>query len=362
MSIRTEILTLSALPAFVESARFQQLPAIPISPQRALSYAHHPLANPDDKVLYLAWISDQLVGYRLILPDVVHLPAGQQQVGWYSCVWVQPNHRGKGIAKQLVEQTMADWGGQILYQNPAPASHQLYQRTGRFADYALPGQRWYHRFHLAEIWARKKGKRHFLMPALHLLDGVANWVIHPVLQRPLPTQFNPTEWQEVDVWSPDALDFIQQQSKQQLFQRSAAEWQWITAFPWVEEGPADQNSKRYYFSAKAHEYRQQRIEFNASGTIIGALFTRRWNGHLDVLYWWGDATAAERAVHYLGFQIKKKAVRSLTVFQPVLRSTLQQRHTGFAFTKSIARHYYYPKEWSIGNRVIQAGDGDGVFT
>lgn len=362
MSIHIEILTLQELPAFVASERFSQLPDIPISPQRAQSYAHHPHANVSWQVLYLAWEKGHLVGYRLILPDTAMLPEGSHPVGWYSCVWVHPDHRGKGIAKQLVKQTMTDWEGQILYQNPAPASHGLYQSTGHFATYTLSGKRWYHRFHLAELWTRKKGHNHWLVPLFQFIDGLANATIYPLLQSRLPKAFDSSTSVEVNDWSRSALDLMEANASQQLFHRDAAEWQWITNYPWVEEGLEDEDSQRYYFSAKASQYEQQRVEFRSNDTTIGALFTRLWNGHLDVLYFWGDEDAAALATTYLGYQVSTARVLSITVFHPLLNKAMQQRHKGFAFSKSVERHYYFPKDWSIGDRVIQPGDGDGVFT
>lgn len=362
MSLHLEILTLQDLPTFVASDRFQQLPDIPISPQRARSYAHHPHAKKSLQVLYLAWEKEQLVGYRLILPDTAYLPDGPRSVGWYSCVWVHPSHRGKGIARQLVAQTMSDWKGEILYQNPAPASHGLYQSTGRFAPYTLSGQRWYHRFHFAELWSRKKGNSHPLTPFLMACDYVANTLLYPLLQFRLPKTYDTTAIAEVDQWSASALALMKESCKKQLFHRDAETWQWISDYPWVEEGPENEVTKRYYFSATARQYQQQRIEIRREGTTVGAFFTRLWNGHLDVLYWWGDSAAAKLAVAYLGYQVSTAKVLSITVFHPLLKNEMQQRHTGFAFSKSVERHYYYPKDWSIGDRQIQPGDGDGVFT
>lgn len=362
MNKRIDILTLADLPAFVASPAYKTLADIPISTQRAQSYAHHPSADSTDKVLYLAWEDKKLIGYRLLLPDIIYLNTGPKKIAWYSCLWVHPEYRRQGIARQLIDKARQDWQGQLAYQNPAPAAHLAHQQTGDFTPHILTGKRWYHAFHLAELWQRKRGRKDFIHKLWIGVDAIANTLIHPLMNRLLPQPSANDNYRIVTNWSTEAQAFITAYNKEQLFRRTTEEWQWMNRYPWIQEGPADANSKRYYFSVKATQYKHFYVELRNSHQLIGLLCVRLWNRHLDVLYFWGNNDAAVLATHFIQQTIRQYSVYACTVFHPALLQQMNQTHRGFAFSKTIKRHYYLPASWDTAGLILQPGDGDGYFT
>lgn len=342
-------------------------PVLPISPQRALSYLHNPHAQPDDKVLYLAWEKRQLVGYRLVLPDKMQTPDGWQQVGWFSCVWVDPKRRGKGIAKAMVDRAMEDWHGRVLYQNPAVASHQLYQKTGAFATQTCSGYRWYHRIDTA--WMLQRMGR-TVAPNLwtKTTDAIGNALLWPVRHWNKKMASADVRWEIRQQWDDETLKHLQSSEQDKLFPKSTALWQWRQHYPWILEQPAnDMVQARYYFSATAERYRHFWLQlYTPQGEWCGAMVARLWNNDISVLHFWGNEHALPPAHQWLQHIIRHLAITTLTVFHSQLILYLQRHHRGHLHHKTIDRLFNYPAAWQswieANGHCFTPGDGDGYFT
>ncbi|MBC7885968.1 MAG: GNAT family N-acetyltransferase, partial [Saprospiraceae bacterium] len=146
------------LTEYIHSDKFYQSDVIPISVQRAKSQIANPLVKPDDIMLLLAYEKNDLIGYLGVLPDDIYDNTGLKiHCGWMSCLWVDPGHRGKKIAQQLIEQCFDAWNGHILLTEFTTSAGALYHKMGIFSPFCtLEGRRWYIRSELANILPRKK--------------------------------------------------------------------------------------------------------------------------------------------------------------------------------------------------------------
>ena len=102
MNYQIKTYTPPQLLEFINSEEFKHLENYPITKHRALSHINNPRSSDSDKILYIAFENNKVIGYRLIMVDSININNRSEKIGWYSCVWVHPNKRGYGIAKKLV--------------------------------------------------------------------------------------------------------------------------------------------------------------------------------------------------------------------------------------------------------------------
>ena len=141
---------------FVESTTYQKFRNKPISILRVQSYINNTQANKEDVVLYMAFIDNELVGYRTILSDVFYDKNTKQKFGWLSGNWVHPKYRRKNISTKLFNEVIKDWDSRLMYSNYAEESKAVYDKTETFTTLkSLHGIRYYRRVCLADILPSK---------------------------------------------------------------------------------------------------------------------------------------------------------------------------------------------------------------
>ena len=89
-------------------------------------------------------------------------------------MWVNPNLRGRGIAKQLLQTAFEKWDHKILVTEFTPEAKGLYDRSQNFVDLKTNnGLRCYLRFDLQEIVPKKNERAVVLKPLLKIIDGIS---------------------------------------------------------------------------------------------------------------------------------------------------------------------------------------------
>ena len=71
MEFSTKIYTTKTLLEFINSDSFKNLKNYPITRHRALSHINNPRADAEDKILYITYYYNKIVGYRLIMVDEI---------------------------------------------------------------------------------------------------------------------------------------------------------------------------------------------------------------------------------------------------------------------------------------------------
>jgi GNAT superfamily N-acetyltransferase len=361
MEIKTY--TAAQLVAFTQSQQFSELKHLPVSKLRALSHLHNPRLDTETPIMYMAWVNNEVAGYRMVLCDTI-FPNGQAQpVCWYSCVWVNPELRGIGIAKGLVNRCLEDWGGRIFGADAVPKSRNLYLSTGLYkGELYLEGTRAYLRANFADIIIKKKPALSILQPLLVIGDSVLNLLVPSKAK-------NLSKGVEIVTSVDDKTEaFIKPYLDKLLFRRGKDDLNWISQYPWIRSGAPDQESRRYYFSsvAKRFEFVQWRLT-NAEGSIVGYAMLSVRDGHLKTPYVFvEDAYVAVLAEAINSYMVSEK-LEMLTTFHPGLAHYFKQHKRPYIFVKSIRREYFasnavsrYVKMGAQPN--ICDGDGDQAFT
>ena len=116
--------TAAQLVVFTQSEQFNTLSHLPVSRLRALSHLHNPRLATDTPIMYMAWLNNQVEGYRMVLCDTLYHNNEALPVCWYSCVWVNPAMRGKG---EKAPQKPWEGAEGLEWEVPSPAPFHTFE-------------------------------------------------------------------------------------------------------------------------------------------------------------------------------------------------------------------------------------------
>lgn len=363
MSVEIKTYTIAELNDFINSKEFSELQHLPISRHRASSYINNPRGLPNDKVMYLAYISGELVGYRLVLPDVIKSNNVNEKIGWYSCIWTNPKKRGLGIAKKLVEVSMKDWDGKIMFQGPVVASKQLYTSTNPFNENIVKGIRAYARFDFTTVIKNKAPKLKAFLPIISIGDSFLNLFISSSSNH---NNYSNTEI--IHELNTEIIDFINSKNETNIFQRNQSDFNWILNHPWVLEQSEDNESKKFHFSSVAKEFKYIPLVFYTNNkTIDGFVVYQLRDSHLSIQTAYFNDSAIEDIINYTYQLIGSNKVNYFSCFDERLVEYIYNNQNPFIFKKELKRAFYYTKKLETiikKNPQLQfeAGDGDMIFT
>lgn len=368
--INISIYTNKELGALINSTGYKHFDNLPISKQRAFSYLKNPRANPEDPVLFIAFNQEnQIIGYRLILPDKIYINEKSVKVGWFSCVWTDPKKRGYGIAKKLVNESLKQWNYRVMLQNPAPEAFNLSKSTGYFSDkIVLEGLRCYYKWDLSTILYPKHKIFRLLNPFLKTIDIFFNLFNQVRLKAiyPFLPDISPSNIEYISELDEETADFIEQFQQQNIFRRKKEDFNWILKYPWISEAPTqDIMSKRYHFSTLKRQYNLTAVKFlDHNRQIAGFAIISIIQNHLKTPYVFVNDNYLKHIAGFIYRFARSKNVKTLTTFQPQLASYFKNNLTPSVYKKKIKKNYLISHSLidNFKKSAIHEGDGDAVFT
>ncbi len=367
--IRITQLKRSQLHEFVHSKEYAANKFVPISPHRALSHIKNPRASDHDPLLFLAYEQDQLVGYLGTLPDLIFIGKEPEKCAWLSCLWVDPEHRGKRIAQQLVEKSFVEWKDRILLTGFTHAAKKLYDKMERFDSLEKKvGIRLYVRSCLHILLPPKGSFFKRVKLLLKVFDLVFNFLFD------LRFLFISKELKGIKLDYTDQIDreteiLITSQQGKQLFKRGTSELNWMLEYPWIlSSSKPSEISRKYHFSStdRLFQFVPVKVRGKNDELIAFILFARR-NHHLKLPYFYiKNDLALSAVVKVINFHLVKWKIETLTIFHEKLVTELKQSRTPALYKKSFEKEYLISSV--INSRLpdsgyeIQDGDADYCFT
>lgn len=359
------------LKEFINSDEFKKLKFLPITKHRALSHINNPRSEPQDSILYVAYEGREVIGYRLILADNFFVNKKPEKMGWFSCVWVDPNQRGKGIAKLLVNMALKDWGNRIILVDPVKESKALYLQTGKFSDHLVrEGIRGYLRFNLSDLLlvkGRVFKKTNWL---IKMVDAFLNFFNNfRLFFWKLKLNFNDNRVELINEVDEETKAFIEDNNINELLQRGADELNWINRFPWILSTPIkDNQSSKYHFSSLSSSFNNYLVKiYDEKDALVAFIFLCKNNKSLKMPYCYFLTGRVPLVVDVIFKIIIKTDVAIFTTFKKEVMEEINSRSSPFIFTKNVKRQYLVSKEiLKLKDRElnweIQDGDGDAAFT
>ncbi len=365
-----EIKTYNAaqLQEFILSEEFRSMPVIPISTPRAVSHIHNPRAEPDDVLLIIAREEGKMAGYLGVLPDRIFNDKGEAyKCGWLSCMWVDPEVRGKGIAKKLIGTAFDTYHDHILVTEFTPEAKGLYDRSGHFtALRTMDGLRCYLRFNLHEVLPKKRESYKKLLPILRLSDAISNVPVN--IRLGLSSQGQQSNLKFERIATPDTaiVSLITAGNEGSFERRSKTELEWIKNHPWLVT-TAQEESKKYHFSVNAARFENLFIQIKDGENLKGFIHLTIRDNHLRMPYAFFAAELIPDALAYIYGLMIKSGLNMLTVFHPQIVQYLKQNKSPFIYKRAIQRNYIITKtlEAHFSDHLslqIQDGDADCAFT
>ena len=361
-------LTPSQLESFIYSEEYQQMPVVPISRHRAISHIRNPRVEAEDIIMVMAYEEEKMTGYLGVFADQVFLNNQSLKAGWLSCMWVDPEMRGKGIAKKLLHKVLESWDQRILVTEFTKAAKGLYDRSDAFQDLKQSkGIRGYLRLDFEGIIPRKSPGLTRFKPIFRFSDAILNLVNQPRLKL---SQKDPNIiWTYINHIDQELADFIHSRQSNQLTSRKAEDLNWIIKHPWVLSAPQkDDISKRYHFSAldKRFEVLNLRLK-NKQGGLVGYMMLTIRGNYLKVPYFYVEKEFINSAALIILNHMIEAGLRIITVFHPPLVKYFKQNPQPFIHLRKAYRNYIISKVFSEHQNAqseihIQDGDADCAFT
>ena len=347
------------------------MPVIPISRHRAWSHIRNPRVSEDDVILVLAMVEGRMAGYLGVLADHIYLNGQKEKAGWLSCMWVDPEVRGQGIAKQLLNRVLERWDNRILVTEFTPAAKGLYDRSGQFQDLKISeGLRCFLRFNLDELLPKK-------FPALEQfkwLISLKNWALNVPNEVRLSFWKSSPKSNEYQVKTVGEIDeklaaFISERQQNQLEKRSAKDLNWLLKNPWLLPASEDDGTgKKYHFSAFAENFQYLPLSISdKQNNLIGFVILAIRGNDLKVPYCYADKENIGKIAEVIIQEMLQRKLRTLTVFHPELVAFFKQNPKPFIYLHPLKRHYIISKKFaeqlSRQPKIkIQDGDADCAFT
>lgn len=352
--------TLETFKAFVESDQYVQLKHKPISPHRFASYLKNPFLKKDKLVAVLCFLGEELLAYRTLLMDEVETEFGKESIVWFSGVWVRPDYRGQGLAKQLFQMVKEVYGDALMSVDHAPASKALYLSTGDMSPISVEGRRYYRRFCTSTILGRRQGFLAYFKDFWKWFDGKANCIVDWRHNNRLETTIGNYTFSAIEVKDIKEPLFSKLQSNY-LFPRTVSNLKWVFNNPWVLRGKKDE---RYHFSDFAYDFEQLLYRVESKGKTIGYLMFTIKDRQLRIPIFMlekGEKEAAQFILKLADFH----RLNYLSVFHPKVQSIINTRIFSRLFSKKLTR--YYIGSTGLINRIkaldkyLSDGDGDAIF-
>jgi hypothetical protein len=366
--IQYKLLNKASLLDFVNSPEFEHMPFIPITRHRALSHINNPRADADDVLLVLAYSGNELAGYLGIIPDIIFTSSGQShRCGVFSCIWVNPNSRGEGIALSLIEKAHEQYD-KIIVAGPVPSTIPMYYRSNLFGEPLIRnGIRLYVRMDMHSILPPKRKLFQLIKPILHFGDAAMNLMLDTrfLFSKNIRSEVNVEYVTAVD---DEAAKFIGAHEDKQLCRRGQTELNWIMKFPWVlvKQKP-DRDSLRYFFTSSDtfFEVTCLKLRDNENKLTAFLMFTRR-NKVLTLPYVYMVPGSSSSVAVVIIHHIYKWRINTFTTFHPDLCEYFASHKTGVIYKKILRRSYLISKELDLllrkGDFKLQDGDADLAFT
>ncbi len=341
---------------------------IPISRHRARAQAINPRADEDDILLLIAVEKDTMLGYLGILPDLLFSNGKKQKVGWFSCLWVSPEARGKSLSSILIKQALRHWNNKILSADYVPFTKKIYDKTKAFSDqpYTKTGLRLYLRSDLYSLLPPKANFFKQIKLILKIKDAFFNTFLDLKLNL-YKNNIGQYVVEEVHNLNTELKEFIVQSNPSVGFNRSLKDLDWILKNPWIIDSKQDDGlSKKYHFSSVANDFQYKPVSVkNKKGRLLAILIFAERDQQLKLPYLFhrDNIDAVADVVNHLLVEWK---IKTFTCFHPLLCEALKGKSSPSIHKKTQTRSYMVSSDLESiifdDKTFVQDGDGDCCFT
>lgn len=360
--MRTDIYTISELPAFIASEKYIACGNIPVSPERVSSYVANPRSDPEMPVLFTLTDREKIIAYRTLLPDLFYGKKGTVPFAWLSGNFVDPAYRRQGLSTKLFRTVEEAWEGRLIYTNYAPASRAVYDKSGVFSEFLVrPGKRYYLRSALYPLLKERVRMPGLLKSGDRILNGVHDLFISG---GTYPVE-NGIRVEEISGLDAELSELIRESVAGSLFARGPQELDWIRKLPWLTSDAAQSLPGSYQFTRQADPFISQWYKLSSEkGTAF--LWITVVADKCSVPYCFTNDELLTAAARQIVFNTMIRYHCShITIRHPELGPLLGTKRNPFLLSRKMPQRYF--AHTAVAELIpvhpeVFDGDGDCVFT
>lgn len=172
-----------------------------------------------------------------------------------------------------------------------------------------------------------------------------------------------TDFETKTIKEPDeeCLKLLKSNAGQTLFNRGKKSFKWIFSNPWIST--VDKRFiDNYPFSSFSKAFRYETLKIYTENKFEGFILYSIRDKHLKALYSTLNGELLKTAAQHLSNLAAKERIEIMTILDPILAEAVSSSKNPFIKTMNIEHRIYSSFKLERGNKKIQAGDGDFVFS
>ena len=334
----------------------------PISMLRAASQSKNPYGRPQDVALLVAFSGSQCIGYHGLLPAIFNNGDNLASVYWATTFYVDPDFRGRGIGKMLLEEIKNAKIDFFVTQMTKSA-----QRTYKSAGYQDIGTLDYFQLRvdrldlparfldvITRLFGTSRPDPERLPQVLIKLKGVVFRLIKKTFYHIATGKGHKQErrfsWKVVDQINESLWGDLDRHLKDPAFSRGAQAVNWMLKYPWVvSRSDKMTDLPNYYFSGVRDIFRYAAIEISSpdgrrpKGFVVLSISHKKEKTRVKILdFHFHESNDAEIAV-FLALRYSKVFLADRIEYPGTLEIYFKNTPGFKKLTKKQRRSYmFYP--------------------
>ena len=324
-----------------------------ISRNRAIAQMNNPDAEIEDILLSTAVIDGFCIGYRGVVPEKIIQKKKHIKIGWLTTFFVDPAHRGKGIAKSLMEPIEKYYTKGIGSIHSSENALKVYAKLGWNISY-LGKTTFLFRLYIPKNYTLKKRVLSIFRPGLNYLFDLFHhrWLMKSYLQK--------YEVEYVELINKELNLFIQNNVKSDIFPKSQERLNWILKYKWAALSPClPRVNKNFYFTNYLKDFFQYAVSVKTESSIIGFYILRKKNGHLTIPFLYYDNDKKEYVFRSILEHVIELKGYSITTSNDDLVQFINESKLIWLAKQKLKISYSHTNQEYFKMRTLKLQDGDG---
>ena len=358
------------IPKLLEDKDFWNQSFLAISKHRLYAHYRNPSADPDDVVLLLAYLDDELVGYMGVFIDKITFDAVETNIGWLSTWWVHPKTKGSGIGREILNTMYEAQDGKIGISQFTTSAKRVYDKSGYFNTLKeSKGVKAVLRSNLTFVVPALYPKAKVVAPILNGIDTALNVLVDAKLwvqKGNIRKKLKNISLEYLDFVDHETMELVSQYSKNHISTKTAAFFEWMKTYHWVQEAPllSLTNKEDYEFSIYDKSFNIYLIKIKENGKCIVFLVLQRRSNVCKILFAYYDKNLhSELMANIVKLQCAEQNVREIICYDEAITKAFSQSAI-FLYKTNKIKYSIISKVFlkeNFDEVIVNFGDGDCSF-
>jgi len=339
------------------------------SKNRLFSLSKNPDSSPDDLVLLLAYLNDELVGYMGIYINKIRINDAVEKIGWLSTWWVHPKTKGTGIGLDIFNTMYESNDGKIGISQFTDSAKRVYDKSGYFNELKYDdGLKSVLRSNLVSFLPNRFPKLNFPI-LLKFFDNIINSFLNfrlKFIRKKILNNLKGVNIEYLTNIDDETMQVITDNSKNDLAVYDKNYFNWLKAYKWIDRASIIEltNKNKYEFSIYDHDYEISFLKINLNNICIGFIVLQKRNYLQKVIFSYYDKSKYTEIISdVISLQLINENTREIICFdnkicEEFLKSKL------FLFNSKKQKKSIISKKYLQSNfdsNYMHFGDGDCCF-